>query len=137
MVSENIHLFILSYVFFIYPAIKRIIVSFPFNIWFITFCLDYFFNSKLFLICFLQFFFVQSSTNSFSVKVINNIFPRKGLLNFFNHKIFFWPIFSVNVCRNIFIFLYSNNVTLPEKCPNTEIFLVRIFQNSDWFNLIY
>ena len=72
-------------VFFIDPIIKQIIVSFPFKILFITFSLYYFFNSKLFLICFLQFIFVKRY-NLLSIKNINNICPQHSIFNFFNPK---------------------------------------------------
>ena len=64
-----------------HPTIKRIIVSFPFNIWFISFSLYYFFNSKLFLICFLQFIFVKRSNNFFTFQITNNICPWNSVFN--------------------------------------------------------
>ena len=79
-----------------------------------------YFNSKLFLICFLQFFFV----NFLSIKIVNNISPWHSIFNFFNHKSFFKPICRVTFCKNIFIFWYSNNTTN---------FKFRIFS---WFSLI-
>ena len=30
------------------------------------------------------------------------------------------------------LYLEEKNLTLPEKCPNTEFFLARIFPHSDW-----
>ena len=79
-------------IFFINPTIKRIIITFPFGIQFISYSLDYFLKSKLFFIFFLQFFFVKRSNNFFTVKITNNICSRHSILNFFNHKNFFWPI---------------------------------------------
>ena len=73
-----------------------------------TIFLDYFFNSKFFLTCFLQFVFVKCSNNIFFIKIINNIRPRHSIFNFFNHKNFFRPIWSVTFCKNIFIFWFSN-----------------------------
>ena len=43
--------------------------------------------------------------------MINNIFQRHSIFNFFNNKIFFRPIWNVTFCKNIFIFWYSNNIT--------------------------
>ena len=60
LVLEHIHLFILC--LFTNPSIKRTIVAFSFNIQFISFSLYYFFNPKLFLICFSQLFFAIMST---------------------------------------------------------------------------
>ena len=76
----------LYYVFLINPTVKRTIVAFPFNIKLIAFSLYYFFNSKLFLICFEQFFFGKRSKNFFAFKITNNICPRHSVFNFFNHK---------------------------------------------------
>ena len=67
----------------------------------------HFFNSKLFLIYFLQFIFIKSSNNLFSIKIINNICPRRSIFNFFNHKNFFRPIWSITFCKNIFMLWYS------------------------------
>ena len=64
-------------VFFINPIIKRIIDKESINFF------NYFFNSKLFLVCFLQFFFVKSSKNFFSVKITNNICPRHSAFKSF------------------------------------------------------
>ena len=69
MVSENVHSFILC-PFFIYEAIKRITVFFPFNIWFIAFSVNYILNSKLVLICSLQLFYVKIFDKFFLVKIL-------------------------------------------------------------------
>ena len=53
--------FIFYDVFFINPTIKIIIITFPFDMQFIFFCLNYFLFYKFFLICFLRFFFIKSS----------------------------------------------------------------------------
>ena len=71
----------ICYVFFVNPTVKRIIIGFPFNICFITFCLYYFFNFKLFLIYFLQFFFVKLSNNFFTVNVTNTLCPQHQIFN--------------------------------------------------------
>ena len=65
----------------------------------------------LFLICFLKFFFVKCFNNFFTVKIINNICTRNSIFNFFNHKLFFWPIWNIDFCKNIFIFWYSYMIT--------------------------
>ena len=57
---------------------KQIIITFPF----ISFSFDYLFNSKLFLICFLQLVIVKQSNNFFSLKVC----LRNSVFDFFNHK---------------------------------------------------
>ena len=83
----------------------------------------YFFNSKFILICFWQFFFVKSSNNFFSIKIINNICQRHNVFNFLNQKHFFWPIWNVTFCKNIFTFWYSNKITNFK----FKIFIVNVF----------
>ena len=73
-------------IFFINSTAKSIIKSFTLNIKFFAFSLYYFFISKLFLICFLQFFVVNRYNDFFSVKISNNTRKRHIFLNFFNHK---------------------------------------------------
>ena len=90
---------------------KIIIVTFPFNKYFITFSLDYFLNSKLSLIWFLQFFFIKRSNNFFTFKFTNNICPRHSVFSFFNQKNFFRPIWRANFCKNVFIFQYPYMIT--------------------------
>ena len=93
--------------FFFYSAIKRTIVAFPLNIYFITFSFYYFCNSKLFLIWFLQLLFVWRSPNLFSVKITNNIYPRYSVFNFFNQKDFFRPTWIVTFLQKyIYILLF-------------------------------
>ena len=92
--------------FFIYPIFKWTIIVFPFNIEFIVFSLDNFFNFKFFLICLLQFILVKRSNNFFSIKIINNTCPRYIILTFLITKIF-WPTCSVTFRKYIFIFWYS------------------------------
>ena len=102
LVLENLnHLY---YIFFIYRTVKRTIVSFPFNIQSIAFSLYYFFNSKLFLICFLQLFFIEHSSTFFALTITNNICPRYNVFNLFNHKKLFMPIRNIYFCKNVFIF---------------------------------
>ena len=109
LVLENIHSFILC--LFINPTVKRTIVAFPFNIWFIALSLYYFFNFKLFLIRFFQFFFLKCCNNFFVFKIINNICPRHNVFTYFDHKNFFIPIWNIAFCKNFFIFSYSNIIT--------------------------
>ena len=75
-----------------------------------AFPLYYLFTSKLFFICFFEFFFVKHSNDFFSVAIANSIFPRHSIFNFFNHKTLFRSIWSVTFCKNISTFLYSNNI---------------------------
>ena len=96
----------LYYVFFINPTLKGTIVDFPFNIWFIAFSLYYFFNSKLFLICFFQFFFVKCPNSFFVFKIIHGICPQNNILTFCNHKNLFRPIWNKPIYKNVFIFCY-------------------------------
>ena len=92
----------------------------------------YFFNSKFILICFWQFFFVKSSNNFFSIKIINNICQRHNVFNFLNQKHFFWPIWNVTFCKNIFTFWYSKKITNFK----FKIFIVNVFTRINictWF----
>lgn len=57
-------------------------IAFLFDINFITFSLHYLFNSKIFLICLLQLFFVKQSSNLFSIKVLYYICPWHIFLTF-------------------------------------------------------
>ena len=59
--------------------------------------------SFLFFFFFLQFFFVKRSNSFFSVRIINNICPWHSMLNFFNHIIFFRPIWNIPFAK---FFLY-------------------------------
>ena len=73
--------------------------------------LYYFFNSKLFLICFLQFFFVKVSNNFFTIKITNNICPWHSVFNLFNHKTLFRLTWNVTFSKNVFIFIFCNMIT--------------------------
>ena len=63
-----IHLY--YYVFFIIPNVNT------------QFSPYYFFNPKLFLICFLQFFFVKCSNYFFDFKTTNKTCPEHSVFNF-------------------------------------------------------
>ena len=73
---------------------------------FITFSLDYFFNSSLCLNCFLQFFFTKRPNNFFSIKILYYTRPQNSIFNWLNHKNVFIPIRSGTFCKNISIFWY-------------------------------
>ena len=76
-----------------------------------TFSPYYFFNSKVVLICFLQFIFVKRSNNFFSFKITDKICARNSVFNFFNQKKFFRRIWYTPFCKNVFMFWHSNNIT--------------------------
>ena len=132
-VLENTHSFTLCPMcLFINPTVKRTIVTFLFNLQFTTFSLYYFFSSKLFLVCFLQFFFVKRSNNFFTITITNNICPRHIVFNFFNHKIFLEQICNRTFCQKVFIFWYPNNITNFK----FRIFIVQFFTRVNicaWF----
>ena len=69
--------------------------------------LSYFFNSKLYLICFLQFYFIKCLKNFITFQITNNIFQRYIVYKFFNHKNFFRSISNGTFGRNVFVFWYS------------------------------
>ena len=56
-------------------------------------------------------FFVNLSSNIFTVKITNKICPRNSILNFFYHKSFYRVITNIIFCKNIFGFRYSYMVT--------------------------
>ena len=64
----------ISQYLFINLTVKRIIKTFHFEIQFITFSIDYFFNSKLCLICFFQLFFVKVPLNFSPLKCVFTYF---------------------------------------------------------------
>ena len=97
--------------FFINSTIKWITMLFPFDIQFITFSFKYFFYSKFFLISLLQFVFIKTSSNFFTIQITNSISPRNCIFNFINNKNFFWPIWSISFSKNVFIFWNSNMIT--------------------------
>ena len=76
MYQHLLHILVLLHnqtiLIFINPTVKRIIVAFPCNIQFITFPFYYIFKSQLFLICFLQYFYVKRFNNSLAVTITNN-----------------------------------------------------------------
>ena len=55
--------------FFINPIIKTTIIPFRLNIQFITFSFKYFFYSEFFFTSFLQFFFIKTPKNWFTIQV--------------------------------------------------------------------
>ena len=110
-------------IFFINRTIEWIIISFPFDVQFVTFSFKYFFYSEFFLTSFLQFFFIKISSNWFTIQVTNKISPRNCIFNFNNNKNIFWPILSVSYSKNIFVFLNPNMITSFE----FRIFFARIF----------
>ena len=92
---------------FMNPTVKKIII----------FSFDYLFNSKLFLICFLNIFFFLKRSSNFSPQH-STVFPRHStaclrhsIFNFFDHQMFFTPIWNATFCKNIFIFWYSYMIT--------------------------
>ena len=68
--GEYLLIYIMS--FFVNPTVKTIIVVFLLNIQFIIAFFYFFFNSKLFLICFLLFFLANRFNNFFSIKITNS-----------------------------------------------------------------
>ena len=101
LVLENILSFILC--LFIIPTVKRVCHNLSIqhmidNI----FC--FFFNFKLFLICFFNFFFVKHPNKFFACKIRNKKCLRSSTFNFCKNKNFFRPIWNIAVCENVFIF---------------------------------
>ena len=84
---------------------------------------DYFFYSKFLLIYLLQFFFIKCSNDFFTITIINNISPWDCILNFFNHKNSFRPIWSIALSKNFFVFRYSQMITNFK----FRIFIIKFF----------
>ena len=81
------------------------IVSFPFCMYFFPTLLITF-SILIFFVCFLQCFFIKCPNNFFTIKIFNNICPWNCILNFFDYKTFFRPIWSMLLCKNGFVFWY-------------------------------
>ena len=73
------------------------------------FFLYYFSNSKLSMICFLQFFFIKRSKNFFIVRITNNICPWNSIFNFFNQKNFFRTNFECKLLQKYFCLEFLTN----------------------------
>ena len=99
----------LYYVFFINPIVKKIIIAFPFKILLIGFSLYYFFNSRLFLIWFLKFFFIKLINNFFAFKITCTICSRNSIFNFCSNKNFFRLIWNIAFCKNISILIFLHD----------------------------
>ena len=123
----------LRYLFFINPAIKRIIIAFPFSL--------YFFNSKLFLICVLQFFFVKRSKNFFVFSITyafcKNVFTiwYINIITNFKFSIFIVSFSTrVNICVwfyiNRFYFKWYVLLYLLIASSNLSIYSIFLISNS-------
>ena len=95
---------------------------FPFNVSFTAFSLYYFFNSKLFLICFLQFFSCKSSRNFYSFKITNDICSWNSILNFCNNKIFFRPIWNKAFCKSFLLWHFNIITNFKSKIRKINFF---------------
>ena len=130
LVLKNINSFILCH-FYIFNF-KRTIVSFPFNVQFIAIFLYYFLNSKLFLICFCNSFFIKRSNNFFSFNITDNICPWNSVFNFFLSKNFPRPIWNIAFCKKVILVWYPNYITNFK----FNIFIINFFTKfniSAWF----
>ena len=58
-----------------------------------------------------QFFFTKRSKNLFAIKFSHYMPQWHSIFNFFDHKNFFWPIWSTTFGKNDFIFWYSYMAT--------------------------
>ena len=108
------------------------ILTFPFNLEFITFFLYYFFNCKFILICFLQFVFAKYFNKVFSIKIINEICLRYSIFNFFNHKNLFRPIWSVNFAKAT---LYFDILKLSQILSLRFLLLTFLLESINVFDL--
>ena len=104
--------FLYNNIIFINPTIKWIIITLPFDLWFIAFSFNYFFYPNFVLFCFSQFFFIKCSSDFFTVKITNKICLRHSVFNFINHKNFFRPISNIAFCKNIYISILNLGLSL-------------------------
>ena len=65
-------------------------------------------------------------TNFFVFKITNHVCPRHSVFNFFNHKIFFRPIWNIYFCKNVFILWYSNIITNFKFSTFLIIFFIKV-----------
>ena len=56
-----------------------------------------------FLITFLQFFFIKTSSNFLTIQITNSINPTNCIFNFINNNTFFWSIWSISFSKNVFL----------------------------------
>ena len=98
--TENNSFFYIM-LFFVNATNKRFVITFPFDIQFITISFNYFFYSTFSLICFLESLLIKTFYDFFNIKIANNICPRDGAFNFCNHKTSFRPNCKVNFSKNV------------------------------------
>ena len=98
------------YIFHINPAIKWVVLVFPFDIQSIAFSFDYVFNPEFVLVNLLQLFFKKYSNNFFTFKISSNVFPCYSVRYFLDHKYFLTLTWNVAFCKKFFIFWYSHMV---------------------------
>ena len=98
-------------VLFINRTIEWIVVSFRFDVQFITFSFENFLYSKFFLTSFLQLFFIKTSSNWLTIDVTSYVCPRNCIFNFTNNKNLFWPILAVSFTKKVFLFWNLNMIT--------------------------
>ena len=99
----------------------QLLNDFLFGIQFITCFFNYVFYSKLFLICFLDFFFITTSSNWFTIQITNHVCSWNCIFNFANNKNFFCVSFS----KNVFVFWKLDTITNFEfKLVYIRIFIV-------------
>ena len=115
-------------VFFMYPAIKPIIITFPFDIQFITLFPAYFLNSKLFSFFFCNYFLRNIPTISLPWRSLITC-PFHSILTV-NHKTFFRSIWNFKFRIFLIIYFIKLNIctlcyiwTLDFNCAMIRIFL--------------
>ena len=87
--------------------------------------------------CLLQFFFIKTSSNWFTIQVTNHKSPRNCVFTFTNNKNFFRPILSVPFSKNVSVFWNPNMVTnfnfMFGYIRIFTAFSIRIRCNVNWF----
>ena len=138
-VPENFGSFIYTMSFLLIQLLNGLL--YPFHL---TYNLSPFllvtFSIKLFLICFLQFVFVERSNNFFFNKIINNICPRHRIFNFFNHKHLFrriWSNFDILTLYPILNFGFLSLISLVESTYVFDFTSKRFILIVLWHELLY
>jgi len=84
--------------------------TYPFHEGLVSFPPHNFFNSKHFLGCLLQFWFIEATLYLVVVKVHNFISYRLSVINFFNFENLFSPSRGISFLEDSFVFGYSDSV---------------------------
>ena len=129
--------------FFINPTVSELLYHFHFNIQFITFSLYYFFNSKVFLICLLQFVFnvptISSPLRSLHRTVFLTFLIRKTSSDQFGVYLFakmflYFDLLTISLILNLGFWLL---ISLLESIHVLDFTWTGFIKIVLWYVLLY